>query len=290
MATKQTEQRPDQIPEDVWNRLTAQQRSAVAGLLASGATVHQGSGGFLGLGLIPQEIEQAKGTKNIENLFKGLTGKGAPAAKADPKKAAASSTTEADALKQLAQWLTTNYTEQGALAMGQQGQQLAQQNQYVTSLVDQQMQQAGAASGNPAVAAAMDAYTKAYSGGEALNSLGYANMGAANQQYLQESPLSPIANLLTQNFGSTYYKQLPPSLVQGLPTNVQQALAQAGVTESSPTGGSAGTPIPTTKGAASGAANLAQIIAGLSNTTNPSNPLSAQNQTLTPGTASNPTS
>lgn len=242
-----------------------------------------GIGSFISGGV--SALENAKGTKNIEQLFKGIGGASAPK-KADPKAKATSGGNEADALKQLAQWLTQNYTEQGALAMGQQGQQLAQQNAAVTGTVDQFL--TGTPSGNAAVDAAQAAYAKAYSAGEGLNSAAYANMGAANAQYLQESPLYPIANLLTQGFGSTQYKEVPQSVVQGLPPSVQAALAQAGITESTSAGGS-GTPITVPKGASSGGAqNLAQIL-GLTNLNNPANPNTGVGSTLTPGTASNPT-
>ena len=73
--------------------------------------------------------------------------------------------------------------------MGAEGQQLAQQNQAVTSTVDQFL--TGTSSGNAAVySAAQAAYAKAYSAGEGLNSAAYANMGAANASISRQRPSS----------------------------------------------------------------------------------------------------
>lgn len=235
-------------------------------------------GSFLSGGV--NALEQAKGTKGLENLFSNIGGKKPVPKKSDPKQAT-KGMSEQDALQQLAQWLSSNYVQQGAIAMGQEGQQLAQQNNMVTGLVDQQFQQAGAASGNPAVQAAMNAFTKAYTAGESLNSGAYANMGIANQQYISQSPLYPIANLLTQGFGSTQYKELPANVVQALPANVQAALAQAGVTESTTSGGS-GTPIKVSGAANNVPTNLAQILGLNQNATNP-NINTSIGQTTTPG-------
>jgi hypothetical protein len=237
-----------------------------------------------------QGLEQAKGTKNIEKLFAGVQG-AKPAAPAKKKASTTGgSSSEQDALQKLAQWLTSNYQEQGSLAMAQQGQEMAQQNKGITNIVDQGLAQAGAASGSPAVAAAMNAYANAFSAGEGIQAASYANAGAANAQYLAESPLYPVANLLTQGFGSTQYKQIPANIVAGLPPEILQALSQAGVTQSSPSGGSGGTPIGVPKGTSTtGGANLAQIL-GLAGQTGPGNPNSAVGQTLTPGKPSNPTS
>lgn len=171
-------------------------------------------------------------------LEEGVTGKAPAAAKSKSKKKPAS-TSQQDALQKLAQWLTSNYQEQGQLAMAQQGQALAQQNQAITNTIGQYLGGNGVSSGNPAVDAAMGAYQKAYSAGEGAESAAYANMGAANAQYLGESPLYPVANLLTQGFGSTQFKELPQSVVSALPESVQYALAQAGVGE---TTGNTGTP------------------------------------------------
>ena len=209
--------------------------------------------------------------------------------KADPKKAAnATSMTADQALQELGQYLASNAVTQGELGMAGQAQNLAQQNQYVTGLVDQQMQMAGAASGNPAIAAAMGAYSNAYNTGEAINSMAYTNMGQANAQYLGSAQLQPIVNLLTQGFGSTQYKELPTNVVQSLPQSLRQALSAAGVTQANPQGGSGGTPIPT--GTTPGGANnfnVSALINSLS-ANNAGNPNTGLGQTLNPGNSSAP--
>lgn len=164
---------------------------------------------------------------------------------ADPKKKAKSKASgqmsEADALKELTQYLTTNQVFQGEEAMAQEGGQLANENAGITSTVDQFI--TGTNSGSAAVNAAQDAYAKAYSAGEGLNSAAYQNMGQANAEYVQSSPLQPIINLLTQGLGSGQYKELPASLVQSLPQSVREALAAAGVTTATSQG--EGNPIST---------------------------------------------
>ena len=187
--------------------------------------------------------------------------------------------------------------------MGVEGQQLASQNAAVTAGIGQMLGGGGVSSGSPAVDAAAAAYQKAYSTGEGFNSAAYANMGAANAQYLASAPEQPIVNLLTQGLGSGQFKELPQSLVQALPESVQYALAQAGVGESAGTAAtpSYGTAITPPKGgwpkaltgtstgsnaSGSSSAQLAQIIAGLSQNNNP-NVNTSLNQTLGPGTPSN---
>lgn len=208
----------------------------------------QGGGGGIGRFISEgvQGLEQAPGTKNIEKLFGGIEGSKPAPKKSDPAKKS-TATDQSDALAQLAQYLTQGYVQQGEVAMGQMGQQLAQQNQAVTSTVDQFL--TGTPSGNPAVDAAQAAYAKAYSAGEGLNSAAYANMGTANENYLAASPLQPVLSILTSGLGSGQYKQLPSSLVQNLPPEVQYALQQAGVGVTNPgSTGTSGQPIPTPKG------------------------------------------
>ena len=241
-----------------------------------------GFGGFLHAGLQALYDINPRGSHAVAQLVRNLNQAGAKPKPKDPKKAAAPSgkMTEEQALQQLASILATNAYDRSLVGFGEAGQNLAQQNQYVTSLVDQQMQAAGAASGSPAVSAAMDAYTKAYSTGEAINSAAYQNMGLANESYVASSPYASILPLVTQ-LGSGQYKELPPSLVSSLPASVQQILAQQGITETTGTG--EGTPIPIT-GAKNNATNtLNQAIAGLNltGTTPATNPLISQ--TLTPG-------
>jgi hypothetical protein len=258
-----------------------------------------GLAGFLEGGV--NAIENAPGTKNLEKLFSGISG-AKPAPKAKPKGKAAVADPTSEALKAISNYLTS-MTGAGEVAMGEQGQELAKQNAAVTSTVDQYLTGGGVSSGSPAVDAAQAAYAKAYSAGEGLNSAAYANMGAANAQYLASAPEQPIVNLLTQGFGSGQFKELPQSLVQNLPEAVQYALAQAGVGESA--GNTAtpsyGQPIPTPKGgwpksltgtggsnaSGSSASQLAQIIQGLTTQNNP-NINTGLNQTTTPGNAAAP--
>src|SRR5208283_2013321 len=114
--------------------------------------------------------------------------------------------------------------------------QLAQQNQDVTNVIDQQFAQAGAASGNPAVTAAMDAYAKAYSSGEGMVSAGLAQRGVANAQYTTSAPLAPVINLLPRGLGSDYYKEIPASIIKGLPASIRVALAAAVISETTGVG------------------------------------------------------
>jgi hypothetical protein len=150
-----------------------------------------------------------------------------PAKKKKPSDSTESATT---ALDQLGQYLANNYVMQGEEAVGQMGQQLAQQNAALTSVVGKYIGGGGVNSGSSAVNAAMSAYQNAYSAGEGLNSAAYQNMGTANEKYLESSPLYPILNLLTQGLGSDQYKQLPSNIVDNLPVSLQYALSQAGVT------------------------------------------------------------
>ena len=166
-----------------------------------------------------------------------------PTAAKKPKKKPDKSTTnlsQSEALQQLADYLSQSSLDTAEITAGQN---LAAQNQNVTSLVDQQFAAAGADSGSPAVAAAMDAYQKAYSAGEGLASAGYAQSGVANAQYTSSAPLAPVINLLTQSLGSDYYKQIPASIAQGLPQSIRDALAAAGISET--TGVGASQPIST---------------------------------------------
>jgi hypothetical protein len=143
----------------------------------------------------------------------------------------ANNTSANQAIQSLYDYLEQSQLAQTETAIAGQGSALAQQNQDVTNLVDQQMQAAGAASGNPAVSAAMNAYTTAYNTGEGINSAAYQNMGVANAQYVASAPEQPLANLLAQNFGGTYYKQLPANLVNAQSPEVKDALKAMGVTE-----------------------------------------------------------
>jgi hypothetical protein len=215
------------------------------------------------------------------------------------KKAAADPKAQGTALQQLANLLTQGYAQQGEVAMGQLGQQLAQQNAAVTGTVASFIGGGGVSSGNPAVDAAMGAYAKAYGAGEGINSAAYQNMGLANQAYLAAAPSQPVLGLLTQ-LGSGQYKELPSSLVQNLPPSIQYALQQAGITEIQP-GQSGGTPVPNpvggwpksiTRGSAGGptAGSLASILGGLNLNnapgTNPNiNPGGTTGNPSTPGNA-----
>lgn len=239
------------------------------------------------------------GNPIVHALFRGLY-EGHPDAKKSSKKKVAAASPTSDALQAISNYLTS-MTGAGEAAMGVEGQQLAQQNQAVTQGISSMLAGGGTSSGSPAVDAASAAYAKAYATGEGFNSAAYANMGAANAQYLQSAPEQPIVNLLTQGLGSGQFKELPQSLVQSLPESVQYALAQAGVGESQgiTSTPSYGQPIAAPKGgwpksltgtagsntSGSSASQLAQIIQGLSNSTNP-NVNTGLNQTLTPGTAS----
>ena len=238
------------------------------------------------------------GNPIVHALFRGLY-EGHPDAKKSSKKKGAAASPTASSLQAISDYLTS-MAGAGETAMGVQGQELAKQNQAVTSTVDQFL--TGTPSGSAAVDAAQAAYAKAYSAGEGLNSAAYANMGAANAQYLAAAPEQPIVNLLTQGLGSGQFKELPQSLVQNLPEAVQFALAQAGVGESAGTSASPsyGQPITPPKGgwpksltgtagssaSGSSASQLAQIIQGLSQNTNP-NINTGLNQTTSPGSASN---
>ena len=211
-----------------------------------------------------------KGSHDIANLFRDINKMGnKPAPPPKKKKDKAGGDTSESALQQLANMLTQGYMQQGEVAAGQLGQQLAQQNAAVTGTVDQFL--TGTSSGNPAVDAAQAAYAKAYSAGEGINSANYQNMGLANQAYLAASPYQPVLSLLTQ-LGSGQYKELPAGLVQNLPQSIQYALQQAGITEIQP-GQSGGTTIPNpaggwpkniTQGSTTpGQASLSQILGGL---------------------------
>jgi hypothetical protein len=202
----------------------------------------------------------AKNPKFRKALVGAVTGK--PSA-ADPSKGkgkggGGGKMSEQDALKELANYLLQNYASnlpaQGEIAAGEEGQQLANQNAAVTNAVSSELGTAAAsatASGDPAVAAAMNAYNTAYQTGEGFNSAAYQNMGLANQQFMQSSPLGPIANMLASGLGSNYYKQLPPALVQNLPASVKALLNAQGVGESQPPT----SPILTTGGGTGGTTN-----------------------------------
>jgi hypothetical protein len=154
--------------------------------------------------------------------------------------------------------------------MGEEGQMLAQQNAKVSDVVSQYL--TGTQGPSTAVNAAQEAYNQAYQAGEGLNSAAYANMGAANAEYVASSPMAPLINLLTQGLGSTQYKTLPASFVNQLPQSLREILAAAGVSES-PASGSEGAAIPTTANpkTATGA-NLLSTAEGLGalDTANPS--------------------
>jgi hypothetical protein len=237
-----------------------------------------------------------KGSHNVAALVEGITGSKPSKAKADPakKKSSTSTTSPDDALQELANLLTQGYVQQGEVAMGQVGQQLAQQNQAVTNQVDQLL--TGTSSGNPAVDAAQAAYAKAYSAGEGLNSAAYANMGMANAQYEAASPLQPVLSILTSGLGSGQYKQLPASLVANLPPSVQYALQQAGVAITEPgQTGSSGQAIPNPKGGwpksitagqkAASTVDLSSLLGGVTapSTTNPVSNPPAYGNPNTPG-------
>jgi hypothetical protein len=244
----------------------------------------------------------SSGNPIVHALFRGLY-ESQPTEKKASKKPAAESGAD-KAINAISNYLTST-AGAGEEAFASEGTELAKQNQEVTNLVDQQFAAAGAASGNPSIAAAMNAYQTAYSTGEGFNSAAYANSGAANAQYVQSAPLQPVLNLLTQGLGSTYYKQLPKNLVQSLPEAVQYALSQAGVQESNPLGGSSGAAaIPTPKGgwpksltggaqqgaAPSSGTDFAQYLAILENSTDPA-VNQKLDQTLAPAqNASNTTS
>jgi hypothetical protein len=211
----------------------------------------------------------------------GIVGATDPTAKKKAKKKAATTTPEEQILQAISNYLTSNVA-QGEEAMGEEGQQLAQQNAAVTGTVDQFL--TGTNSGSAAVNAAQDAYAKAYSSGEGLNSAAYANMGAANAEYVASAPMAPIINLLTQGLGSGQYKEIPASLVASLPQSVRDALAAAGVTQTTGTG--EGNPIPTGKSAttATGSALLNAVEQqGVVGTANPASGITANTNPSTPG-------
>jgi len=265
---------------------TAQEEEGVFGDVSQG--------GFGGVATKPTKKQKAAGgvfedtsdTKPIPETKKAAEAAGTVPPKDDTtaKKKPKSSTSDTQKALEAIQTYLTSQIAQGEEAMGEEGQQLAQENAAVTGTTDQFL--TGTNSGSAAVNAAQAAYAKAYSAGEGLNSAAYANMGAANAEYLQAAPEQPVVNLLTQGLGSTQYKTLPASLVDQLPQSVRDALAAAGVSVA-PASGGEGTPISTAKTVpgSSASTNLLNGTENLGATSvaNPSSEIAAITNPATPG-------
>ena len=233
------------------------------------------------------ELEQGAGKALGDVADKVLPGDTVPASdtsnpKPKPKPAASQTDTE-KALQAVQQYLSSNIG-QAETAMGEEGQMLAQQNAKVSDVVSQYL--TGTQGPSAAVNAAQQAYNQAYQAGEGLNSAAYANMGAANAEYVASSPMAPLINLLTQGLGSTNYKTLPASYVNQLPQSLRDILAAYGVSES-PASGSEGSPISTAKTVpgSSASTNLLNGIENLGATSvaNPSSGIAAITNPATPG-------
>jgi hypothetical protein len=231
-----------------------------------------GPGGFLGFAeaLPGALLRTAKDTAPLAALpltgpldlammaYKGATQPSG--AKAPPKKGGGKTTPPVNPYSELAQILSQSLADQGMLAFGQEGTQLAQQNQNVASLVDQQMQAAGAASGNPAVAAAMSAYTTAYNTGAGIEGAALSQSGQANQQYIASAQYSPLLQMLS-SLSNPEYQALPAGLVGQLPKSVQQVLANRGIGEVPSNIVASGATAITPGRSGTGTQNIGQILA-----------------------------
>jgi hypothetical protein len=134
-------------------------------------------------------------------------------------------------LSEFADTLASQYAVAPLEAIGKEGAQLANENQQVTQdilpyITGSTPYNAGGQS-TDAVQAAVDAYSKAYATGEAINSQAYTNMGIANEQFLSAAPEQAFLQLLSQP-GSGYYKEISPQLMKSLPESLQYALSVIG--------------------------------------------------------------